>query len=267
MNIVTARLDHPDRDDGPAIISFAGYQLHIPAEVTGAKPGIKEYLGREVILGIRPSDFEDASLADPGWPRMPVTANVTEQLGTELLVTFLIDAPPVEHKDTAALAADQGEDEAAIPLAGANPCGPHGPAPAAGSRRAARQNSAWTPVTCTSLIPAAAWRSGTAVTPTCRPDQRGMTTHAIEGRMPGIARLAPQRYPAWTAGSRSPPLTRSDARRHCPFRRRRAAVPRGPGNSRSNSQLTASLLLIFADHATGASLSSHAVIVEMNRFG
>ena len=118
MNIVTARLDHPDRDGGPAVISFAGYQLHIPAEVTGAKPGIKEYLGREVILGIRPSDFEDASLADPGWPRMPVTANVTEQLGTELLVTFLIDAPPVEHKDTAALAADQGEDEAAIPLAG-----------------------------------------------------------------------------------------------------------------------------------------------------
>jgi len=118
MNIVTARLDRPDRDGGPAIISFAGYQLHIPVEVTGAKPGIEKYLGREVILGIRPSDFEDASLADPGWARMPVTANVTEQLGTELLVTFLIDAPPVEHEDTAALAADQGEDEAAIPLAG-----------------------------------------------------------------------------------------------------------------------------------------------------
>ena len=40
MNIVTARLDRPDRDSGPPVISFAGYQLHIPAEVAGAKPGI-----------------------------------------------------------------------------------------------------------------------------------------------------------------------------------------------------------------------------------
>jgi multiple sugar transport system ATP-binding protein len=114
MNIVMARLDRGARDGGQAIVaSFAGHQLPIPA----GGPGIEKYLGREVILGIRPSDFEDASIADPRWPRMPVAAEVTEELGTEILVMFLIDAPPVEHKDTAALAADQGEDESAIPLA------------------------------------------------------------------------------------------------------------------------------------------------------
>jgi multiple sugar transport system ATP-binding protein len=115
MNIVMARLGRPDGDGRQVTVSFAGYQLPVPAEIISEMPGIERYLGREVILGIRPSDFEDASLADPRWPRIPVATTVTEALGTEMLVMFLIDAPPVEHKDTAALAADQ--DDESIPLA------------------------------------------------------------------------------------------------------------------------------------------------------
>jgi multiple sugar transport system ATP-binding protein len=120
MNFTMARLDHPDGpgpDAGEATVSFAGYQLPLPAEVINGKPGIERYFGRDVILGIRPSDFEDASLAEPGWARMRVTANVTEELGSEILVMFLIDSPPVENSGTAALVADEGEDEAGIPLA------------------------------------------------------------------------------------------------------------------------------------------------------
>jgi multiple sugar transport system ATP-binding protein len=120
MNFTMARLDRPDGpgpDAGEAAVSFAGYQLPLPAEAIGRKPGIERYFGREVILGIRPSDFEDASLADAGWARMPVTANVTEELGSEILVMFLLDTPPVENRDTAALSADQDEDEAGISLA------------------------------------------------------------------------------------------------------------------------------------------------------
>jgi multiple sugar transport system ATP-binding protein len=120
MNFTMARLDRPDSpspDAGDATVSFAGYQLPLPAEVISGKPGLERYFGREVILGIRPSDFEDASLAEPGWARIPVTANVTEELGSEILVMFLIDSPPVENKDTAALVADEDEDEAGIPLA------------------------------------------------------------------------------------------------------------------------------------------------------
>ena len=120
MNFTMARLDRPDGpgpDAGEATVSFAGYQLPLSADAIGSRPGLEEYFGREVILGIRPSDFEDASLADPGWARMPVTASVTEELGSEILVMFLVDSPPVENSDTAALAADEDEDEAGIPLA------------------------------------------------------------------------------------------------------------------------------------------------------
>lgn len=54
---------------------------------------------------------------------MEVTANVTEELGTEINVIFSIDAPPVQHEEAAALAADASGDgeemeAAAMPLAG-----------------------------------------------------------------------------------------------------------------------------------------------------
>jgi multiple sugar transport system ATP-binding protein len=120
MNFTMARLDRPDgqgSDAGDAVVSFAGYQLPLAAGAIGGRPGLEEYFGRDVILGIRPSDFEDASLADAGWARMPVTANVTEALGSEILVMFLLDTPPVENSGTAALSADQDEDEAGISLA------------------------------------------------------------------------------------------------------------------------------------------------------
>ena len=113
MNIVTAKVVS---DEAGAALTFAGYRLPIPEEVMHAKPEIKAYFDREVILGIRPSDFEDASLADTSWTTMPVVAHVTEALGSEIHVIFGIDAPPVEHKDAAGLAGHQEDDEAAIPL-------------------------------------------------------------------------------------------------------------------------------------------------------
>jgi multiple sugar transport system ATP-binding protein len=114
MNTVMARVVSGDDD---LTVTFAGYQLAVPEAVVRANPGIEAYVGREVIIGIRPSDFEDTSLTDDSWPRMPVVAHVIEKLGSEINVIFALDAPPVEHKDLADLAA-QGEEEegAAIPL-------------------------------------------------------------------------------------------------------------------------------------------------------
>src|SRR3984885_8128688 len=60
------------RDDGPAV-TFAGYGLPVPAGVISGKPGLDEYFGKKIILGIRPSEFEDASLGEASWARLPVT--------------------------------------------------------------------------------------------------------------------------------------------------------------------------------------------------
>jgi multiple sugar transport system ATP-binding protein len=112
MNFADARLV---RDDGLAVV-FAGFRLPVPEALLTSRPALAEYVDRELILGIRPSDFEDAELADVTWPRIAARADVTEALGSELHVLFRIDAPPVRH---AALgdAAVGDDEEGALPLA------------------------------------------------------------------------------------------------------------------------------------------------------
>ncbi|MFG2001384.1 ABC transporter ATP-binding protein [Spirillospora sp. NPDC048911] len=115
MNFVEAELS---RGDGGAQVAFAGYTLPVPDALLADKPGLDGYFGKKIILGIRPSDFEDAAHAKPDWAPLAARSSVTEELGSEINVIFTIDAPPVEHKDTADLAEDAAEGEAdmAIPL-------------------------------------------------------------------------------------------------------------------------------------------------------
>jgi multiple sugar transport system ATP-binding protein len=115
MNFATAELI---RDNGPAV-TFAGYKLAVPPDVFEAKRGLADYLGKQVILGIRPSDFEDASLGNASRGTMRVTAGVTEELGSEIHVMFTIDAPPVEHAAIVQAAeTSEDADEAVTALAG-----------------------------------------------------------------------------------------------------------------------------------------------------
>ncbi len=112
MNFADARLV---RDDGPAVV-FAGYRLPVSETLLAARPAIADYFGREVIVGIRPSDFEDGDLAEAAWPRIAAKADVTEALGSEVHVLFRIDAPPVRHAALGDAAVGDGEEDA-LPLA------------------------------------------------------------------------------------------------------------------------------------------------------
>jgi len=115
MNFVTADLVR----DGAAAVTFAGYQLRVPPAVLDRKPGLAGYFGKKVILGIRPSDFEDASLVDSAADTIRVVAGVTEELGSDINVIFTIDAPHVEHASIAQAAeASEEEEEATAALVG-----------------------------------------------------------------------------------------------------------------------------------------------------
>jgi multiple sugar transport system ATP-binding protein len=114
MNFVTARLA---RDNGPAV-TFGSYKLPVPDAVMTERAGLDDYIGKDVILGIRPSDFEDATLAEAGWSKMPVTAGVTEDLGSEIHVLFTIDCPQVEHASISQAVAGEEGDDASLPLDG-----------------------------------------------------------------------------------------------------------------------------------------------------
>jgi multiple sugar transport system ATP-binding protein len=91
-------------------LEFGGLRLPVPPELRG-------YQGRPVILGIRPSDFQDADVwRDERRPTIEVTADVTEDLGSEVHVLFTVEAPPVEVEG---VQDDQEAAGAPIPLVAA----------------------------------------------------------------------------------------------------------------------------------------------------
>ncbi|MUL44165.1 sn-glycerol-3-phosphate ABC transporter ATP-binding protein UgpC [Streptomonospora sp. PA3] len=119
MNFVNAELQ---KDGSGAVLKFAEHTLAVPGSIVDARPGLRDYMGKQLILGIRPSDYEDAAISGNGGATMDVVADVTEELGTEINVIFSVNAPPVRHEEAAALAADAAGDEAgeeaALPLSG-----------------------------------------------------------------------------------------------------------------------------------------------------
>jgi multiple sugar transport system ATP-binding protein len=82
MNLVEAWLEG-------GRVHFAGIDLPLATGSTVSDEG------RRVILGLRPTDFEHAAGADPDWPTIRVRPEVVERLGSETLLIFRIDAPPV----------------------------------------------------------------------------------------------------------------------------------------------------------------------------
>jgi multiple sugar transport system ATP-binding protein len=101
MNLVEARVA-----DGA--ISFAGYTL--PLAASSAMAGER----RQVILGIRPTDFSVASAANEEQPRMAVVPSVIEDLGAETHLIFPVDAPRVATDAVRAAADVEGDDEGTL---------------------------------------------------------------------------------------------------------------------------------------------------------
>jgi multiple sugar transport system ATP-binding protein len=109
MNLMEASLA---RSNGAVTIDFGGFHLPIPDQVLAENPDLKAFEGRKVVLGIRPEDMEDASLvADaPADRRIRSTVDLTEALGSDVLVHLKVDASPAVTDDVRELAVDVGEE-------------------------------------------------------------------------------------------------------------------------------------------------------------
>jgi multiple sugar transport system ATP-binding protein len=94
INMVVAELA---RADGGLSVSFGGHSLAVDDVVVRAKPDLADYVGRTVLLGIRPEHIEDAALGGDTPPdrRIRTTCDLTEPLGAEVLVHFAVSAPVV----------------------------------------------------------------------------------------------------------------------------------------------------------------------------
>jgi multiple sugar transport system ATP-binding protein len=94
INMVEAEVQ---RSNGSLSVSFGDQKLTVADELARANADLGSYVGRSVVLGIRPEDIEDASL-DSGAPaerRLKITCDYTEPLGAEVLVYFTVSAPGV----------------------------------------------------------------------------------------------------------------------------------------------------------------------------
>jgi multiple sugar transport system ATP-binding protein len=110
MNLIEAQLV---RDGGPAV-AFADYKLPVPSSIVSER-GLDKYFDKTIILGIRPSSFEDAALLSgdsEGKPTMKVTIDVTEELGSEANLLFTVHAPAAHHESMRLrMAADVSKEE------------------------------------------------------------------------------------------------------------------------------------------------------------
>jgi multiple sugar transport system ATP-binding protein len=109
MNMVEANVIH---SNGSLAVEFGGNRITVDPEAAALRPALADYDGRSVIVGVRPEDMEDGALS-PGAPenrRMRTLVELREDMGSEVLVHFSLDAPPVLTEDTKELAADRGQD-------------------------------------------------------------------------------------------------------------------------------------------------------------
>jgi multiple sugar transport system ATP-binding protein len=110
MNLVEAKLE---RANGGLAAVAGGEKIVLGDETLSARPALKEYQGREVILGIRPEDLEDAALAVDATSDRQLSGEVelTEALGSEVMVHFSIDAQPAITDEVRELQKDAGGGE------------------------------------------------------------------------------------------------------------------------------------------------------------
>jgi multiple sugar transport system ATP-binding protein len=111
MNLVDATVRRADGDG--LTVELADFRLPVPADVVAARPRLREFDGRILVLGIRPEDMEDASLAGETAEdrRIGATVDLREALGSEVLIHFTVEAPIVLTEDTKELATDVGTVE------------------------------------------------------------------------------------------------------------------------------------------------------------
>jgi multiple sugar transport system ATP-binding protein len=110
MNMIPARLV---AQDDKLLAQFGSQRIVVPRAQLSERRQLLNYSGKDVILGVRPEDFEDAefvSNADPD-AILNVEVALAEPMGAEIVAHFEVDAPPVRTKNARDLIADVGDHD------------------------------------------------------------------------------------------------------------------------------------------------------------
>jgi multiple sugar transport system ATP-binding protein len=101
MNLVGADLV---RADGRLGVEFGEHRLPVDDDLVNARPALRAFEGKPLILGIRPEDLEDAALAESRADGRGLLAvvDIREDMGSEVYVHFGSGGRPVRGADVAA---------------------------------------------------------------------------------------------------------------------------------------------------------------------
>jgi multiple sugar transport system ATP-binding protein len=113
MNLVLAELE---RADGEMWAAFGPHRVRLEQTTLDKHPGLPSYEGRQVVLGIRPEDMEDAAVVRESHPDrvISVVCEIREDMGSEVYVHFGVPADPVATREVVeALVVEDAEDEEA----------------------------------------------------------------------------------------------------------------------------------------------------------
>ena len=110
MNLMEATIQ-PDSVGEELSLVVGSNRLRLTSELLSQRPALRSYFDRTVVLGVRPKDFEDATLTSGD--RQTITARIinTEALGYEVIAYFNIDAKRVVSEDALDL-----DDDTAAPI-------------------------------------------------------------------------------------------------------------------------------------------------------
>ncbi len=112
MNLVLAELARDE--DGPPSVSFGAHRLRLAPATVEQRPALAAYEGRQVVVGIRPEDLEDAAVLGGAHDgrTMSVVCDIREDMGSEVYAHFNVKATPVSSKEVVeALVVDAPEDQ------------------------------------------------------------------------------------------------------------------------------------------------------------
>jgi multiple sugar transport system ATP-binding protein len=107
MNLLEATLTSTGES---MYVELGGFRLPVPDEVLADRPALRRYSGRQIVLGVRPEDMEDASLVSdaPAERVISSTVDLREALGSDVIVHVTIAAPLARTEDVKELADDVG---------------------------------------------------------------------------------------------------------------------------------------------------------------
>jgi multiple sugar transport system ATP-binding protein len=105
---------------GTLLVEIGGVEFPLPPSLLRSRPGLSAYAGRDVVVGLRPEDMEDAALVPGlnGRPSLDVRVTLAEAMGAEVIAYFPVAGHRHPLVDAAPTPPDETESDAALSLAG-----------------------------------------------------------------------------------------------------------------------------------------------------